>query len=437
MIFCDTLIKGGSLITMDAGFRILEDHVLAIKDGRILGFTPIGTKDYEAKKVIDASGCLITPGFINAHTHMPMTYFRGLADDLPLYKWLHEYIWPLEAKMVNAEFVYDAALHATAEMLCNGITLANDMYFHKDQIAAAAIQAGMRVIVSEAIAGHTFKGSLDSIAEGVRSFKDQYRDQPLVDCCLAPHSIYTCSREILKACAKAAADHGWLIHTHLSETQSERDNCLKERGLLPLEYLHSLGFTAQRCVFAHGVWLSREELDLMIGTSCSIAICTDSNLKLSSGFAPIFELKQRGIKTVMATDGVASNNNLDILEELGTTAKLHKALNNDPEFLPARDAFAMLTIDAARALGKEDQIGSLETGKAADLCIIDMGFLHSQPMYNPYSHLVYAVSAHQVRDVFVAGKQVVKSFKPVCVDTAALIDKAKHWKNKILSEMEK
>jgi 5-methylthioadenosine/S-adenosylhomocysteine deaminase len=437
MIICDVLLKGGSYVTMDESFRILEDHDMAIKDGKILDICPAGSKEYHAAEELEAEGCLITPGFINAHTHMPMTYFRGLADDLPLDRWLQEYIWPLEAKMISPEFVYDASLHAASEMLTHGITLANDMYFYLDQIAQASLKAGMRVIVSEAIIGHTFKGSVADIGSKVRSFQEKYRANAMVDCALAPHAIYTCGKEILQACAEAAAKNDWLIHMHLSETKSERENCLKEHGLLPLQYLHSLGFTAERCIFAHGVWLSVEELDLIADSSCGIAVCTDSNLKLSSGFLPLKAIKERGIKAVMATDGVASNNNLDILEELGTTAKLHKAIAQDPEFLPAREAFAMLTIDAAKALGKDDHLGSLELGKDADICIIDMDFLHSQPIYNPYSHLVYAVSSGQIRDVLVAGKFSLRDHQLQNVDTDAMVDKAKYWKNKILSEIGK
>lgn len=436
MITCDTLIKGGSIICMDEDFRILDHHQIAIKDGKILAITPLDDPKYSAVQELDASDCLITPGFINAHTHMPMTYFRGLADDLPLDDWLQKYIWPMEARMLTPDFVYDASLHAAAEMISNGITLANDMYFHIDRIADACATAGMRVIVSEAILEHTFSAKLSQIRDSVRRIKERYQDQALVDCALAPHAIYTCSREILAECAKVAAEEGWIIHTHLSETKVERDNCLKEHGMLPLQYLHSLGFTTQRCIFAHGVWLEEEELDLLRETDCSIAICTDSNLKLSSGFAPMAQMKARGIKTLMATDGVASNNNLDILEETSTTAKLYKAWNHDPLFMPARDAFAMLTIDSAKALGMDQITGSLEPGKAADLCVINLNHLQSQPLYNPYSHLIYAISSHQVRDVLIAGKQVLKNHQLVNLDPAALIDKAKYWKTKILSEIQ-
>lgn len=435
MIHCDLLIQGGSIVTMDGEYRILEDHVLVIKDGQILDLCPQGQHHYSAQSIIDASSCLITPGFINAHTHMPMTYFRGLADDLPLDRWLQSYIWPLEAKMITPEFVHDASLHAAAEMLCNGITLANDMYFHMAEIADASVACGLRVIVSEAMIGTSVKTPLADLGSHVQAILHKYEGNPLVDACLAPHSIYTCSTEILAACAKVASQKGWMIHTHLSESLGERERCLQEHGLLPLEYLHSLGFTQERCVFAHGVWLTEPELDLMVDSDCSIALCTDSNLKLGSGFAPLAELHKRGIKVAFATDGVASNNNLDILEELSTTAKLHKVLNGDPEFLPARDAFAMLTIDAATALGKAEHLGSLEIGKAADLCVIDVDRLGSQPMYNPYSHLVYAIGAHQIRDVVIAGRLVVQDHVCIVQDQAALIDKAKYWKNKILSEM--
>ncbi len=435
MIKCDTLIRGGCIITMDPSFRILENHDLAIKDGKIMSFSPSGSLDFDAREIINAENCLITPGFINAHTHMPMTYFRGLADDLPLDKWLQEYIWPLESKMVTPEFVYDASLHAAAEMLCNGITLANDMYFHNDRTADACIEAGIRVIVSEAVISHTFSGPLSAIGDSIRSMRDRYAGQPLVDFALAPHAIYTCDRDMLAEMAAIAAADNLMIHMHLSETESEVENCLKEHKMLPVEYLKDLGYLEQRCIFAHGVWLSEKELDLMQGTNCGIAVCTDSNLKLSSGFLPLKAIRERGIKAAMASDGVASNNNLDILEELSTTAKLHKALNHDPEFLPARDAFAMLTIDAAKALGKDAEVGSLEPDKAADLCIINTHELQGQPLYNPYSHLVYALSSRHIRDVMVAGKLVVNEYRPVFCNTEDLLDRARYWKEKIVREI--
>ncbi|MDD2423733.1 MAG: amidohydrolase family protein [Candidatus Cloacimonetes bacterium] len=433
---CDMIITGGSFITMDPEFRILNEHFMVIDQGRIVDILPLDQlKQYKGKKNRDASGCLITPGFINAHSHMPMSYFRGLADDLPLYTWLKDYIWPLEAKMMTPEFVYDASLHSAAEMILNGITLTNDMYFQKERIADACIRAGLRVIVSEAIIAPKYSGDGHEFAEKVQEFESAYRDQPLVDCSIAPHAIYTCSGEVYSSCARLAAENGWLLHTHLSETQKELEDCLKNNGKRPLEYLASLGVLEAKCLFAHGVWLSGKELELLEGSQSAISICTDSNLKLASGIAPLKDMLKRHLSVAIGTDGVASNNNLDILEELSTTAKLHKAINQDPEFLPAREAFAFLTIEGARALGKAQDLGSLEPGKCADLLIIDLQNLQSQPLYHPYSQLVYALGAEQIRDVLIAGDFVLKDRKLTHLDEAELISTAQEYQSKILKEL--
>lgn len=436
MIYCDTIIKAGSFITMDPEYRILSEHFMVIDQGRIVDILTIDKiGQYQSKELIDASGCLITPGFINTHSHMPMSYFRGLADDLPLHTWLNDYIWPLEAKIVCPDFAYDASLHSAAEMIKNGITLTNDMYFHKESIADACIKAGLRVIVSEAIIAPKYSGDGQEFGEKVQEFDEAYRHQPLVDCALAPHAIYTCSREVYSACARLAAEHGWLLHTHLSETQKELEDCLKIHGKRPLEYLASLGVLEAKCVFAHGVWLSGKELELMAGSRSAISLCTDSNLKLSSGIAPIKEMLKHKLNVAIGTDGVASNNNLDILEELSTTAKLHKAINHDPEFLPARAAFALLTSEGARALGKGQDLGSLEAGKYADLLIIDLENLQSQPLYNPYSQLVYAIGAEQIRDVMIAGDFVMKDRQLSHLDETKLILTAQAYQTKIMKEL--
>lgn len=434
----DHIISGGTIVCMDADFRVLEDHFILVRDGVIREILPLEMqKEYKAHSITDASGCLVIPALINAHSHLPMTYFRGLADDLPLDKWLEEYIWPMEYRMVDANFVYDAALHGAGEMLKNGICLSNDMYFHSDMIAKACSRAGMRVIVSSAIIAPDFAGDPALYEAKMLELEDICKDIPLAECSLAPHALYTCSEKVLKACAEYAQKHNWRLHTHLSESRTELEDCLKAHGKRPLDYLADLGFLEARCMFAHGVWLSKEECARLGKSNSAVAICTDSNLKLASGFAPLKHMIEHGVNFAMATDGVASNNNLDLLEELSTTAKLHKALNGDPEFLPAREAFAHVTIEAAKALGKEDSLGSLEKGKAADLCIVDAKHLQSAPCYNPYSQLVYAMGAHQMRDVMVAGKFAVKDFRLVNLDEAELIEHADECKNKILREMAK
>ncbi|MDD3535699.1 MAG: amidohydrolase family protein [Candidatus Cloacimonetes bacterium] len=428
---CDLIISDGDIVSMDSSFRILESHDLAISGGKIIDIYPTGSKKYRAKEDWDASGCFVTPGMINAHSHLPMTYLRGVADDMPLYKWLSEYIWSLEAKLLAPDFVYDASLHGAAEMLLNGITLTNDMYFHIDKIADACTEAGMRVIVSEAIIEAQLKDGLGHFIKRQEAIAERYKAEELVDIALAPHAIYTCSRDLLKECAAITAKKGWMIHTHLSETRQEVENCLKEHGKTPYQYLHELGFGELHCLFAHGVHLSESELELMASTRSAVAICTDSNLKLASGFAPLKALRQHGILSPLGTDGVSSNNDLDLLAELSTTAKLHKAINEDPEFLSAQEAFALVTIDAARALGKGDTLGSLEIGKAADLLLIDPYELNSQPLYNIYSHLVYAMNSRQIRDVFVAGKAVVQDKSLVNIYDDELMKKAFHYEGMV------
>ncbi len=434
----ELVIENATLVTMDSNFRVLENHCLGINQGRIAAIFPSGSSSFWAKEKLNGQNCLVTPGLINAHSHLPMTYFRGLADDLPLQKWLQELIWPLEAKLVNPEFVYDAALHAAAEMLKNGISTTNDMYFHMSSIADACIKAGLRVIISEALIDQQPDGqeANDNIGNRIKQLKEDYKSQPLVDFSLAPHSIYTCSPETLQKCAEVAKENDFLIHMHLSETSEEVQNCLQAHGKRPVEYIKDLGLLEVRSVLAHGVWLDESEMELLAESGkASIAICSDSNLKLCSGFAPLKKYREQGINLCLGTDGVASNNNLDLLEELSLTAKLHKALNNDPTLLPARDAFALVTCNAAKALGREKELGSLETGKLADIAVFSLEELENQPLYNPYSHLVYAMGSHSVRDLIVNGRLVMQNRNLSKVSETLLIKRAKAYRDMILQEI--
>jgi 5-methylthioadenosine/S-adenosylhomocysteine deaminase len=430
----DLVLKNGSIICMDEQRRVLEQHAIGIIGNKIADIFPLGSHSYTAKAEIDADNCLLIPGLINAHSHLPMTYFRGLADDLPLQDWLQNHIWPLEAKLVNETFVYDACLHGAAEMLRNGITCSNDMYFHMAAIADAGSKAGLRVIVSEALIDPPDRGDkyLQGIGTKVREMKQRYLGNQLVDFSLAPHAIYTCSKATLIRCAEVAAKEGFLIHLHLSETETEVLNCIAEHGLRPVAYLESLGLLDVPAVFAHGIWVDDAEMQLLAkhGNS-SIAICTESNLKLTSGFAPIARYQQHGINYCLATDGVASNNDLDLLAELSITAKLHKTLNNNATFLPAKQAFAGVTIDAAKAIGKADEIGSIESGKLADIVVIKLDELGSQPIYNPYSHLVYAANSCSVRDVIVNGTASMLNGELCHVNEADLLATATSYRTLI------
>jgi len=435
----ELVIRGGTILTMDEGYHVLQDHIIGIDKGHIKAIFPAAASSYKCGREINASGCLVLPGLINGHSHLAMTYFRGLADDMPLMEWLRGYIWPLEGKLVKPRFVYDATLHGAAEMLKNGISTTNDMYFCMDSVADACSQAGLRVIISEALLEHKVvqDEGLASIGTSIKLLNEHYRHDPLISFSLAPHSIYTCSQNTLKRCAEVAAKENILLHMHLSETRDEVETCQKEHGQNPVEYVRELGYLDTPIIFAHGVWMDEKELELLADSKCSsIAVCTESNLKLCSGFAPLKAYLDKGINVCLGTDGVASNNNLDLLAELSLTTKLHKALNNDPTFLPAKDALAMVTRDAARALGRGDELGTLEEGKLADICILDLHRLENQPLYNPYSQVVYALGSGSVRDMIVQGRQVLKNGKVCNVDEEKLMQVSEAYRQRILSELE-
>ncbi len=433
----DLIISGGTILCMDPARRVLRDHLIAVRDSLIAAIEPAAGSAFQAARTIDASGCIVLPGLINSHTHLPMSYFRGLADDLPLDRWLNHYIWPLEAKLLDRDFIFHASLHGAAEMIKNGITQIHDMYFSPAAIAEACTQAGLRAIIGEAVL--EFKLDRDSAAPapGTKAveLRQRFAGNPLVDFNLAPHSIYACSRQTLASCAQAAADHGLLLHLHLSESRREAEDCLREHGLKPVHYLKELGFLELPAVYAHGIWVDEDEIALLAGTPSSIAVCTESNLKLASGILPLHSYRRHGINTCLATDGVASNNNLDLLAEMDVTAKLHKAVSGDPSFLPAEEMVAMATCDAARALGIAGRRGSLAPGLDADLCVLDCRGIESLPLYNPYSHVVYTLGARQVRDVVIAGEPVLEEGSLTRLDEAELVRAAQHHQARISAEL--
>jgi len=430
----DLIVKGGTIITMDPKAPELENHSLAVKDGKIAAIYPSSETFWSAPEILDASDCLLIPGLINTHSHLPMTYFRGLADDLPLDIWLREYIWPMEAKILNAQVIHDATLHGACEMLKNGISMSHDMYFNMPAIADACSQAGMRVLIGEAVIDAQLAGDQLPGAR-ISELRQLYQDNPLVDFDLAPHSIYACSRSTLEKCVQASEDLNVPLHIHLSETEAEVQNCLKEQGKRPVHYLNELGMLDAKVLLAHAIWVDASEIEVLAAKGVSIASCTDSNLKLSSGILPLKSYLDQGVNVSLATDGVASNNDLDLLSELGNTARLHKAINRDPAFLPAKEALQLVTINAAKALGVEHLRGSLEVGKDADICVMELNDLQSQPLYNPYSHLVYALGSRHVRDMVVAGRVVLRNGQLTQADETELVATAKAYGLRIKAEL--
>ncbi|MDP2402010.1 MAG: amidohydrolase family protein, partial [Actinomycetota bacterium] len=320
----DLIISGGTILCLDARMQVLTDSCIAISAGRITDILPQAQQKYAAQEVLDASGCIIIPGLINAHTHIPMTYFRGLADDLPLMKWLQEYIWPLESKLVKTQFVFDASLHGAAEMLKNGIVLANDMYFHGEEIARALSQAGMRGIIGEAVIQTLLpKDGSIGIGQKTLELKEAFSGNPLVDFAITPHSIYTCDRNTLEKCTEVALANDLLVHIHLSETKAERESCIESHGKKPVEYLAEIGMLKARTILAHGIWIDEQEMKILSQNRISVATCLESNLKLVSGILPMQKYHKARVNICLGTDGVASNNNLDLFAEMDMNAKLH------------------------------------------------------------------------------------------------------------------
>ncbi len=431
------LVKRALILTMDPQRQVIADGAVAIDQDRIVavGNTPRLAKAYRAEREIDASGCIVIPGLINAHTHLPMSYFKGVADDLPLQEWLNQHIWPLEQKFIlngqtpDPDFIYDASLHGAAELIRNGVTLANDMYFGGDAIARAVTKAGLRCLIGEPILdnGNGKKQDLSRIGQSSLRLAEQYRDNPLLDFTLAPHAIYTSSREALERCAELALQTGLRVHMHVSETPWEVEECRRRFRKKPIFYLQDTGLLDTRLILAHGIYVDKDEMCLLESNHVSVVICTESNLKLASGFAPIKSYLYCQVHLCFGTDGVASNNNLDLLSELDFTAKLHKALNNDPTFLPAEQILRLATLRAAQAIGLERELGSLEPGKLADLVILDCNSPEAQPLHNPYSQVVYTLGGRAVRDVIINGRTVLENKKLLTLDEAELIDKARYY----------
>jgi 5-methylthioadenosine/S-adenosylhomocysteine deaminase len=439
------LIRHAHLLTMDAEHKVIADGALVIINDRIaaIGTTSELATAYTAEQEIDASGCIVIPGLINAHTHIPMSWFKGLADDLPLDKWLNDYIWPLEKSFIADQpasasgFIRDATLHGAAELIRNGITLANDMYFDGAAMAEAFTTAGVRCIIGEPLIENGKQTNLQDIGRLALTLKEQYKDNSLLDFSLAPHAIYTNPQKVLERCAEVALEQDMPVHIHISEAEWEVADCQTKHGKKPVEYLRDIGLLGVKIILAHGIHVSEGEMDILAENNASIAICTESNLKLANGFAPIKGYLDKGVNLCFGTDGVASNNNLDLLSELDFTAKLHKCLNHDPTFLPAEQMLEMATSGAAKALHKDRELGSLETGKLADLTILDCNSIEAQPLFNPYSQVIYALGGRAVRDVIINGKIVMRNKQFITLDEQELLDKARHYRDLIRRELRK
>ena len=407
-------ITGGTLVTISAKMEIIEDSLVGIKDGLIVAVGRNSDQEYAAlktKDTIDASGCIVMPGLVNTHTHLPMVCFRGMADDLPLMEWLTGHIFPAEARFVNKKMVYDGATLAMAEMILSGTTTFCDGYFFEDAIAEALSAAGMRAIVSQGFADFITpdKPKLEKRMAVAERFVTRWQSYaPMITPAYFCHSPYTCSPATLVNIKEAAREAGILYLMHLLENKDEIDTILNRYGKKPVRHLLDLGVLDEQTVAVHCNWLTKEDMTIFADQGVRVSHNPESSMKLAAGVAPVPEMLKHGIKVGLGTDGSASNNDLDMFREMDTAAKIHKVTSLDPTVMSAETVLKMATTGGAKVLGMEKFIGSIETGKQADIILVDMNQPHLTPLYNCYSQLVYAARGADVKTSIINGKIVMK-----------------------------
>jgi 5-methylthioadenosine/S-adenosylhomocysteine deaminase len=398
-------------VPVEPAGAVLEQHAVAVRDGKIEAVLPApqARARFPGYEELALENHVLMPGLVNAHTHAAMSLLRGLADDLPLVRWLEEHIWPAETKHVSRDFVRDGTLVACAEMIRGGVTCFNDMYFFPDASLEAALAAGLRsaqgMIVIEFPSAYA-SDAADYLRRGLE-VRDRSRDEPLASFCLAPHAPYTVSNESLKKVATLSAELDVPVHIHLHETRGEIERSMTEHGVRPLERLARLGLVGPGLVAVHAVHLDNAEIDLLAKQGASVVHCPSSNLKLASGFAPVHSLLKKGVNVALGTDGAASNNRLDMFQEMRTAALLAKAVSDDPQAMPAHTALRAATLSGAKALGLEKITGSIEPGKAADLIAVDFSAPELSPCYDVVSHLVYVAGRENVSHVWVGGRSLM------------------------------
>ncbi len=428
---CDLLIEAGYVVPVLPKGVALFDHAVAVKDGRILALLPraAARARFLPAEIVSRPEAVLMPGLVNCHTHNPMTLLRGVADDLPLMPWLHEHIWPIEAAVLAPDFIVDGIELAVAEMLRGGTTTCNESYFFPDVQAQTYKRLGFRATVGLPIIEFPSpwaRTTSDYFDKALEVF-DAWRSDPLVRFAFAPHSPYTVSDASFERINMLSAQLDLPIHCHVHETAQEVEDSLKAYGQRPLARLDRLGIVDSRLIAVHMTQLTPAEIRLCAERGVHIAHCPQSNLKLASGFCPLEALRKAGANVAIGTDGCASNNDLDMFEETRHAALLAKAVAGDARALDAASALEAATLAGARALGREDEIGSIEPGKRADLILVDLGDLELQPLYHVISHLVYVVTRHQVRDVWIDGRAKLRDRHLVDIDADALKAKAKAW----------
>lgn len=434
---CDLLINAKWVIPIEPDNTVLNQHSLAITNGKIIDILPTlaATEKYQANEVRQLSNHALLPGLINCHTHTSMSLLRGYADDLPLMDWLQNYIWPVEAQWVSEEFVYDGTQLAIVESIRSGVTCFNEMYFFPDQAARACIEADIRASIGLIIIDFptVWASNANEYLDKAQIVHDDLRQHPLITTTYAPHAPYTVSDEPLKKIQMFAEELDIPIHMHVHETAHEVEESIKQYGKRPLARLQDLGLLSPRLHAVHMTQLTAEEIELCQQHGVSIVHCPESNMKLASGYCEVEKLRLANINVALGTDGAASNNDLDMMGEMRSAALLGKAVAHNAAAVPAHSVLRMATLNGAKALGLDAKIGSLEVGKMADIIAIDLNEIETQPVYNPISTIVYSANRHNVSDVWVAGKLLLKDKQLTTLDEAPIRTKAAAWAEKISS----
>ena len=432
----DTVIDARWIVPVVPDNTILRDYSLVIDQGRILALIPTADAkiQYQGRSHHNLEDHVLTPGLVNLHTHAAMTLLRGFADDLPLMRWLQEHIWPAEGRHVSPEFVRDGTELACWEMLRGGITCFNDMYFFPQEAAEAARATGIRgslgITVFEFPSAYGNNAD-DYLLKGLEA-RDRWLDDPLISFCLAPHAPYTVADRTFDRIATLSAELDLPIHIHVHETNDEINGSLKDHGVRPLRRMERLGLLGAGLIAVHAIHLNPDEIELLATHGCHIAHCPTSNMKLASGIAPVAAMLQRGVSVGLGSDGAASNNRLDLFQEMRHAALLAKVATGDAAALPAHQALTLATLQGARALGLDALIGSLEVGKQADIIAVRLDDWLIQPCFDPVSHLVYVAGREDVSHVWVNGRLRIEDKKTLDFNLGTLLDKVELWQNRVL-----
>jgi 5-methylthioadenosine/S-adenosylhomocysteine deaminase len=435
----DTLLEARWVVPVEPYGTVLPHHAIAIDQGTIQAILPNAealSRFVPNERIILGNHALI-PGLVNLHIHAAMSLMRGMADDLPLMEWLSNHIWPAETRHVDAGFVFDGTRLACAEMLRGGITCFNDMYFFPEASVRAVLASGMRATIGMIVIDFPTPYASDAddyLAKGL-ALRDEYGRHPLLSFCFAPHAPYTVSDKVFASVLTYAEQLDLPVHVHLHETDDEIGSSLKMYGVRPIERLHNLGLLGPNLIAVHMVHLTSEEIGLIAQQGCTVAHCPSSNLKLANGFAPTASLLSKGVNIGLGTDGAASNNRLDMFEEMRFAALLAKGQSGKADVLPAYQALQMATLNGARALGLGSLTGSLVAGKAADITAVDFSSLELAPCYDPVSHLVYAAGREHVSHVWVNGKMLLNDGELITLNGQELLLRSEYWRKQMAEGM--